>query len=348
MNYRPTPAVGVQNVRRGAEHPRNEDRRLAGLLRFNVLDTESEQAYDDLTMLASEVCKTPIALISLIDEDRQWFKSRVGLDATETPRELSFCAYAIGQPDTVFEVQDATMDSRFSANPLVTGEPGIRFYAGAPLVTADGLAIGTVCVIDRVPRALTPSERKALQSLSRHVITQLELRQTMAELELESMTDPLTSLWNRRSFDRRLHAAWDAHARERAPMSLLMIDLDHFKRINDAFGHPAGDEVLVRIAEIVRASIGPNEVAARFGGEEFCVLLPGADVDEAQRRAETLRIAIEQAAWPNAPVTASFGVATTSATEDGCTNVMLSRADRALYDAKREGRNRVRHFHGWD
>ena len=331
----------------GAAKPFNEDQRLAALHRYQVLDTIAEQAYDDVTTLASAVCKAPIALISLIDQDRQWFKSRVGLDASETPRELAFCAHAILQPDIVFEVQDAHLDPRFASNPLVTGDPGIRFYAGAPLVTADGLPIGTVCVIDREPRALSAAERKALQSLARQVVAQLELRQVMAGLELESMTDPLTSLWNRRSLDRRLQAAWDLQARERSPLSLLMIDLDHFKRINDALGHPAGDRVLVQAAAIIRDQIGHDGVAARFGGEEFCVVLPGMDAETARERAEQVRRAIEGASWPAPNVTASVGVATAVVDRESSPNVMLTRADRALYVAKREGRNCVRQFDGW-
>ncbi|RYF70123.1 MAG: sensor domain-containing diguanylate cyclase [Comamonadaceae bacterium] len=331
----------------GAAKPFNEDLRLAALHRYQVLDTNAEQAYDDVTTLASAVCKAPIALISLIDQDRQWFKSRVGLDASETPRELAFCAHAILQPDVVFEVQDAHLDPRFAGNPLVTGEPGIRFYAGAPLVNADGLPIGTVCVIDREPRALSAPERKALQSLARQVVAQLELRQAMAGLELESMTDALTSLWNRRSLDRRLHAAWDLRARERSPLSLLMIDLDHFKRINDTHGHPVGDQVLAQTAAIIRDQIGTDGLAARFGGEEFCVVLPGMDGETARQRAEQVRRAIEGASWPAAAVTASIGVATAVADEEGSPNVMLTRADRALYAAKRDGRNCVRQFEGW-
>lgn len=331
----------------GAAKPFNEDQRLAALHRYQVLDTIAEQAYDDVTTLASVVCKAPIALISLIDQDRQWFKSRVGLGASETPRELAFCAHAILQPDIVFEVQDAHLDPRFAGNPLVTGEPGIRFYAGAPLVTADGLPIGTVCVIDREPRALSAAERKALQSLARQVVAQLELRHVMAGLELENMTDPLTSLWNRRSLDRQLHAAWDLQARERSSLSLLMIDLDHFKRVNDALGHPAGDRVLVQAAAIIRDQIGDDGLAARFGGEEFCVVLPGMDAETARERAEQVRRTIEGAPWPAVKVTASVGVATAVADGESSPNVMLSRADRALYVAKRDGRNCVRQFDRW-
>ena len=141
---------------------------------YGVLDTPPEPALDDLTALAAAICEAPIALITLVDEHRQWFKSRVGLETQETPREYSFCAHALGQSD-LFIVPDAALDERFAQNPVVTGEPGIRFYAGAPLITPESAILGTLCVIDRVPRTLTPAAGQALRVLSRQVMTQLEL-----------------------------------------------------------------------------------------------------------------------------------------------------------------------------
>lgn len=165
--------------------PDNEDERLAELLSYDVLDTEAEQLFDDLTTLASQICDTPIALISLIDPDRQWFKSRVGLDAEETSREVAFCSHAILQDD-VFEIPNASLDPRFHDNPLVTGAPDIRFYAGAPLVSPSGHAIGTLCTIDRKPRKLTESQKTSLQTLSKSVVAHLELKRKNRELERTS------------------------------------------------------------------------------------------------------------------------------------------------------------------
>jgi GAF domain-containing protein len=167
--------------------PANEAARIAALDKYAILDTDPEQSFDDLTLLASFACKTPIALISLVDEDRQWFKSRIGIEASETSREIAFCSSAILQPD-VFVVPDALADDRFRDNPLVVSDPHIRFYAGAPLINEDGFALGTLCVVDRAPRELAPDEREALKALSRLVLAQLEFRRNLILLK-EALTD---------------------------------------------------------------------------------------------------------------------------------------------------------------
>lgn len=166
-----------------APDPENEIQRLLALQRYQILDTLPEQAFDDLTVLAASICDTPIALVSLIDEKRQWFKSKIGLDATETPRDIAFCAHAILSPSEPLIVPNALEDERFASNPLVLSDPNIRFYSGVPLVTPEQFPLGTLCVIDQVPRQLTSQQITALQALARQVISQLELRLNLAKLE---------------------------------------------------------------------------------------------------------------------------------------------------------------------
>jgi diguanylate cyclase (GGDEF)-like protein/PAS domain S-box-containing protein len=221
--------------------PPNEAQRLEALQGYNVLDTLPEQDFDDLTLLAQQVCQVPIALISLVDENRQWFKSKVGVSHTETSLDFAFCPYAILNPDEILIVQDAQKDPRFAESPRVTGGPKIRFYAGAPLVTPDGLALGTLCVIDRVPRDLNAEQKTALRALSRIVITQLELRRTLAahrqvEEQLQSLNASLEQKVETRTADLRISAtAFETHE------SLMITDPDGvILRVNRAFTESSG------------------------------------------------------------------------------------------------------------
>ena len=166
---------------------KNEAARVAALHKYAILDTEPEQAFDDLVLLASFICKTPIALISLVDDARQWFKSRIGISISETPREIAFCATAIQQPD-IFVVPDTLNDERFRNNPLVVSEPKVRFYAGAPLIDEEGYALGTICVLDRTPREFDPDQQAALKALSRVALAQLEFRRNLMLLK-EALID---------------------------------------------------------------------------------------------------------------------------------------------------------------
>ena len=165
----------------------NDRDRVAALQKYAILDTEPEQAFDDLTLLASFICKTPIASITLIDENRQWFKSTIGLNVSETPRDIAFCSVAIQQSD-VMVVPDTLQDERFRNNPFVTAEPKIRFYAGAPLINEDGYALGTLCVVDKTPREFNDEQKQALKALSRLVLAQMEFRRNLQLLK-EALTE---------------------------------------------------------------------------------------------------------------------------------------------------------------
>lgn len=319
--------------------PKNEALRVSVLHRYAILDTLAEQSYDDVVMLAAEICNVPIALVSLIDSDRQWFKAKHGLCVNETPRELAFCAHAILQPDQPLIVPDALADIRFRDNPLVLGEPGIRFYAGAPLLSPSGEALGTVCVIDTRPRELSARQIEALQALARQVISLLEMRSLVAQLDMLSTTDGLTGLRNRRAFDEKLIVEHQRSARSKQPFSLLLMDVDNFKSYNDAYGHQAGDDVLADVARIVQYTVRSYDMAARYGGEEFAVILPDTDKSGAMDLAERLRRAVERAEWMNRKITISIGVA--SMTPGQTVPALIEEADRALYTAKERGRNRV-------
>jgi diguanylate cyclase (GGDEF)-like protein len=350
--------------------PKNEQARLEALHRYDILDTEAEQAYDDITRLAAAIAQTPIALISLIDEKRQWFKSRVGLDVTQTSREIAFCAHAIETPEHALIVQDARLDPRFADNPLVTSGPHIRFYAGEPLVTSDNHALGTLCVIDNTPRELTHEQKESLAALSRLAVTQLELRRHAAELraasemqahtldqlrayqkqleeanarlEERSLTDKLTGVANRAGFDRRLHEEIERCKRYGSRLSLLMIDVDHFKSYNDSHGHLAGDEALAAVALTMQEICRPVDLIARYGGEEFAVILPTTDQTGAVQTAERLRKAIAATPVGNGFLTVSIGTTTLDST-DKTSRQLIQEADKALYEAKGAGRNRVMH-----
>ncbi|GAB3245032.1 sensor domain-containing diguanylate cyclase [Chitinimonas naiadis] len=325
-----------------ASLPQNEAARLEALNRYAILDTLEERAYDDITYLASHICQVPIAAISLIAAERQWLKSKVGLDASEMAREFSFCSHAILNPGEVMVVNDATHDHRFQANPMVLGDPHIRFYAGAPLVTAEGEALGTICVVDRIPRKIDAREQAALQALSRQVMAQLELRRLVAELDKLSSLDGLTGIFNRRALDLRLHEEYLRAERTHAALSYLQIDVDLFKSFNDTFGHLAGDEALQQVATVIKESARGYDFVARYGGEEFGVILPTTDRAGAIELAERVRQRIVEANWQHRPVTVSIGVATNPPERQA--HGLLEQADQALYRAKQQGRNRVVHF----
>lgn len=346
----------------------DEAARLEALRRLQILDTPREDAYDDLTHLAALVCEAPIATITLVDEDRQWFKSQIGLQSSEGPRAWSFCAHAI-EGEEMFVVPDARDDERFATNPLVTGDPYIRFYAGMPIAAPGGQNVGTLCVIDRQPRKLSESGQVALRVLARQVGALFRIREQMEQLEqaaarqaeierrlrdsqgrllianqrLQDMvrTDALTGLGNRRLFSERLRQEWKLSQRLGFPLSLLMVDIDHFKRINDSAGHPAGDLVLQHVAALLEKATRESDTCTRYGGEEFALLLPATAQAQAVRIADLLRETIAGAPCGEFSITVSIGIATGVALPDGDASMLLARADAALYAAKAAGRNRV-------
>lgn len=254
--------------------PLNETLRLATLKSLNVLDTPAEERFDRVTRMAKRMFRVPIALVSIVDEDRQWFKSVQGLDACQTPRNISFCGHAI-LGDDIFLIRNALQDQRFADNPLVAGAPHIRFYAGCPLRAPDGNKVGTLCIIDTVPRDFDEEDATALRDLAAMVEDELTAFQT-------STTDDLTGISNRRGFLQLAQYGLNFCVRNSQPAALAFIDLDRFKPINDQFGHAEGDIALAAFAEVMQASFRSTDLFARLGGDEFVVLLTGARKGDAE------------------------------------------------------------------
>jgi diguanylate cyclase (GGDEF)-like protein len=313
-----------------------EDLRLRTLRQYELLDTPREESFDRITRLVTAVLNVPIAAVTLVDRDRQWFKSSQGLRVVETPREHSFCAHTMLGAGPMI-VRDATADPRFQLNPLVTGDPDIRFYVGVPLTAPDGTPLGALCGIDTRPREMGPRELEILRELASLTMEQLELR-------LLATLDGLTGAMRRGAFLAAAGREFELARQSGNGLSCLMIDVDNFKKINDAWGHPVGDKVLTQVVATMRKRLRRSDCLGRVGGEEFCVFLPGALLSDATRIAEQLRVAIEDmridAEGTVLPVTASIG-ATQMASTDTKPEHLMQRADAALYEAKNSGRNQV-------
>lgn len=311
------------------DRPADEAERLDVLRTLSILDTDPEERFDRLTRMARRMFGVPISLVSIVDADRQWFKSRQGLDAEETPRELSFCGHAI-LGDDVFQVPDAMADARFRDNPLVTDDPKIRFYAGCPIRVHGGFKMGTLCLIDTRPREFADEDRALLRDLAAMA------EQELAAMQLATM-DELTGISNRRGFLPLARHALAGADRHREPVALICLDLDDFKPINDRFGHAEGDRALTTFAALLREIFRDSDVYARFGGDEFAVLLSATDETGARLALErfTTRLAEEnRCAARGYDIECSAGIAVREAGEDLPLEALMEQADRAMYAAK--------------
>jgi diguanylate cyclase (GGDEF)-like protein len=334
-----------------ARKPENEQSRLAALHALDVLDSAPEAQFNILARAAALLTATPIASVSLVDATRTWLKAHVGLAGiSDTPRDVSFCAHAILQ-EAVLEVRDARLDPRFEDNPLVTGSPGIRFYAGAPICLQDGARIGTVCVIDRKPRKLSTEQRDILEQLAQAAAAQLEgrraralLHETSGEMHYNATHDALTGLVNRSEFELRLRRALQKAREDSCQHALLYIDIDQFKLVNDSSGHAIGDQLLQELAKLLGESVRARDTLARLGGDEFAIILEHCSLDQAQRVAQQICDSMSKFRFTHDErslrVSASIGLVpvderwTTPA-------AILQAADAACYAAKEGGRNRV-------
>ncbi len=318
--------------------PGNEVQRLEAVRFYDILDTPPELDFDALTRVAAHAFDTPVAVVGLMDSDRLWFKSRLGLDVPQLDRQIAFCAYAIMRPDEPLVVEDLLQDPRFMNNPLVMQPPGLRFYAGAPLVDPDGLPLGTIAVVDNRPRAFSEAQRAALQDLATLVMTALENRRRAIQLSRLATTDHLTGVANRVEFSRTLEAGMARAASTGEPFTLLYMDLDDFKEINDGHGHAAGDEVLCVVARRLATQLRAGDVLARLGGDEFGIVVLNSTPETAQvlatRISEAVSAPIALTSGGTVRIGISVGIAGYTELVDSVA-ALLDQADKALYQTKR-------------
>lgn len=309
--------------------PADEATRLADLHALAVLDTPAEERFDRLTRIARILFDAPMAMVSLVDAGRQWVKSGSGFPLRETSRETSFCGHAI-LSDEVMLVPDATKDPRFHDNPLVTGEPHVRFYVGRPLRVAGRSKVGTLCLMDSKPRQFSDHERLLLEDLA-----------SMAEQELTAVsmatTDHLTGLLNRQGFELLASQSLRVCQRMKRPASLLFFDMDRFKQINDQFGHEEGDRALKTFASLLTKSFRGSDLIARLGGDEFVALLidsPAGGLSEALNRFRQ-RLAEEGGHdGPPYELRCSIGHSEYDPASEPGLAALMAEADRQMYEDK--------------
>lgn len=309
-----------------------EQQRLKALESLKIMDTPAEQRFDRITRLAKRMFDVPIALITLLDDERQWFKSKVGLDTSETPREQAFCNYTIEQEKS-FIVNDATLDIRFNDNPLVVNKPHIRFYAGFPFRAPGGEKLGALCLIDHKPRYISERDSRLLGELALMVEEEIATNQLLCE-------DHLTGLLNRRGFEFRANHILQMCRNQDCEASLIYFDLDNFKQINDGHGHQAGDNALLQFSTLLNSTFRDSDLIGRIGGDEFVVLMVNQnDTDQTailQRLSNTVD-SYNQSIHSDIRLHYSFGITTTKSLSDYDLQQLYTLADEAMYRNKRSG-----------
>lgn len=309
--------------------PLNEQARLETLRSLEVLDTLPEERFNRVTRMAKRMFRVPIALVSLVDENRQWFKSCIGLSASETSREVSFCGHAI--LDTgVFIIPNACEDSRFADNPLVLNDPNIRFYAGCPL-EVNGYRLGTLCIIDQSPRSFDKEDVEALKDLASMVEREL------AAVQLATL-DELTDISNRRGFMALAQHSLNLCIRQKFPVVLVFMDLDEFKPINDKFGHAEGDAALIAFARLMKNAFRDSDLFARLGGDEFVTLLSSTSKKQAEEVIERFSHSLNnynQEAKRGYDVSFSYGIVELNLEQHSTIEELLADGDSLMYELKK-------------
>lgn len=332
-------------------HP-EEARRQLTLDCLSLLDTAADEYLNTLVRVARNIFGVDTVLISLVDRDRQFFKARIGLELSETHRDIAFCAHTILSPDSLI-VSNALEDPRFCDNPLVVGGPNFRMYAGHP-IRVHGFPIGTLCLLHPQPRTLSEAEQTLLVDLATlaegyvlHRIQNTQLRELYQSLDAErhrAMTDSLTQTWNREGLQYFSQALISDAAKSGLSVGALYCDLDHFKAINDKHGHSVGDRALIHAARQLRATLRSGDLLVRLGGEEFLILMLASDVGELGTLASRVCAAVAEVPARGGEDVEVFLTASIGATlvhPDEALEAALDRANRALFAAKANGRNRI-------
>lgn len=319
-------------------------------------DAWLEPMLADFISLACDLCNAPFGMMTQLHADiglqqpfisvvngrgdirNQWWRFPGQTGVSRTAVDFSACEAAARHSQQLTEIADLQADARFVESALANNAPHVRFYAAVPLVCANGDVLGTLCVMDRQARTLSATQRDALLKLGRQLGSQLDSRRAMQKLEQQTLTDALTGIGNRRSFDVRLREEWTRHLRNARPLSMLMVDVDHFKPYNDTYGHPAGDVLLAQLARVLRSPLRASDFLSRYGGDEFALILPDTDDIGAHQVAERIKQSVAMAKWPHTDIEISLGAATVTPSEMCDFHALLQAADKAMY-LRKHGRN---------
>ncbi|HSS65946.1 MAG TPA: sensor domain-containing diguanylate cyclase [Gammaproteobacteria bacterium] len=327
--------------------PANEAERLENLNQLKILYSPAEERFDRITRIVRRIFDAPVALVSLVSEDKQWIKSNQGLSDTETPREFSFCGHAILRQEPLI-IQNAAKDPDFADNPLVTSAPGIRFYAGCP-IRYEGTPLGTLCVIDMVPRQFKSSDVDALKSLAAWVenelkvnrmsVAQMDLLSKLNDSERRSMIDPVTRVWNQTAMDDVLETEFARAKRQKTPMALLQVDVAGFEGLVEQHGEVAADEILREVTQRIRNCVRPHDVVGRVGNHEFLIFLGGCNAVDTKSIARRIsaRIADEAINVEDKaiPVRLNIGAASSRTVTDLMLRKLKELATAAMYEARK-------------
>jgi diguanylate cyclase (GGDEF)-like protein len=329
--------------------------RIANIHTLDLFYTPIEERFERITRVARRALHVPVAAITLLNDDKQWFKSAAGWGVSELPRNQAICRLTVDE-NRLLTITDTLKDPRVASSPIVAQAPRFRSYAGYPLTDHHEGVVGTFCVFDLQPREFSPADCQTIVDLAamaqRELMTdqlssaQAALTSKLSRARREALMDPLTHLWNRRGASVLMKAAFSKADERNGPLTVALLDLDNFKRVNDNYGHQSGDEVLRKVASRLLSAVRSEDAVFRIGGDEFLVLMADTDAKIASRVAERIRRAITDTPVPTRdgamPVSVSVGFTVRQPRDPIPADTLIERADQALMQSKAAGRNRVR------